>query len=162
MHRGMRRPLLAVVSACLLLLAACGEAEPRQGAKRAKEPIGPGQVIENAAALETASVRGRAFPVGDTQFVLAGAEQSIFVFADPAVVRGIRRPGQEVVVTGRVERLVEEQAIELADEVATLSEARGPAAAARRPPEVLRARRNSRAPYLRLERLAPAGAAGSP
>ena len=98
-------------------------------------------------------VRGRAFPVGRTQFVLAGGERSIFVFADSAVVRGIRRPGQEVVVRGSVKRLEGDQAVELADEVATLSSARGPEATARRPPEVLRARRTQGAPYIELRRI---------
>ena len=108
--------------------------------------LAPGQVINNAAALKTVSVRGRAFPIGRTQFVLAGWRDSIFVLADPPVVKGIRRPGQRVVVKGAVRRLTESQATELADEVAMLSEARGPRAAARRPPEVLRAARTRGAP----------------
>lgn len=154
MHR--RPPRLLLVLLSVSLLGACGGGQPDGSPRGATGPIDPGEAVSRAATLKTASVRGRAFPVGDTQFVLAGPEQSIFVFADRAVVRGIRRPGQRVVVTGRVERLEEDQATELADEVAMLSEARGPAAAARRPPEVLRARRTQGAPYLELERLAPA------
>lgn len=153
----MRRlaPLLPVLGCALI--AGCGGGEAEQRRTPPKGVLAPGQVVRNAPSLKTVSVRGRAFPVGRTQLVLAGGQQSIFVFADPEVVRGIRRPGQRVVVKGPVRRLSQPQATELGDEVATLSEARGQRAAARRPPEVLRAPRTAGAPYVELVRLAPAG-----
>lgn len=131
------------------VIAACGGEQ-----ERARPSLTVAQVLARPAELRTASVQGRAFPVGDTQFVLSGRARSIWVFASPAVVRGIRRPGQEVVVRGTVERIEQDQAIELADEVGTSSSARGPPAAARRPAEVLRARRNQHAPYIELHRIA--------
>lgn len=138
---------LGAVALVTAALTACGEQERHPG------PLTVATVLEQPAELERASVRGRAFPVGATQFVLAGPERSIWVFAEPEVVRRVRRPGQAVVVTGRVERVEQDQAIELADEVAILSPARGPRAATRRPVEVLRARRNQGAPYVDLSRL---------
>ncbi len=148
----MHCPLVAFFAAGLVAAAvtACGEAE------RPPAPLTVAQVLERPARLQAASVRGRAFPVGVTQFVLSGSERSVWVFAAPAVVRGIRRPGQAVVVTGSVERIEQDQAVELADEIARLSPARGPSAAARRPVEVLRARRNQGAPYIDLRRIAAA------
>lgn len=145
----MPHPLVAFLAGGLVAigLAACGEAE------RPPAPLTVAQALERPARLQAASVRGRAFPVGTTQFVLSGPERSVWVFAPPEVVRGIRFPGQAVVVTGSVERIEQDQAIELADEIASLSPLRGPRAAARRPVEVLRARRNQGAPYIDLRRL---------
>ncbi len=145
MRRAFTRSLsIATVAA----VAACGENQPPPPI-----PLTVPQVLDRPARLESTVVRGRAFPVGQTQFVLAGGERSIFVFADPAVVGGIRRPGQVVLVSGSVQRLEGDQAIELADEVAMLSPARGPEATARRPPEVVRARRTQGAPYIELRRI---------
>ena len=146
----MRRVVTRVTLVALLAVVGCG------GEPKARPTLTVPQVLARPTQLEGTFVRGRAFPVGRTQFVLAGGERSIFVFADPVVVRGIRRPGQEVVLSGSVERLEGDQAIELADEVAMLSPARGPAATARRPPEVVRARRTQGAPYIVLRRIAPA------
>jgi hypothetical protein len=143
MRQALSRSLLVAMVAAV---AACGERPP-------PIPLTVPQVLDRPARLESTVVRGRAFPVGQTQFVLAGGERSIFVFADPAVVGGIRRPGQVVLVSGSVQRLEGDQAIELADEVAMLSPARGPAATARRPPEVIRARRTQGAPYIELRRI---------
>lgn len=137
----------SLMTGLLAVASACGEAEPRS-------TLTVPQVLERPAQLEGAFVRGRAFPVGRTQFVLSGGERSIFVLADPEVVGSIRRPGQEVVVSGSVQRLEGDQAIELADEVAMSSPGRGPAATARRPPEVVRARRTQGAPYIALRRIA--------
>ncbi|HEV2773102.1 MAG TPA: hypothetical protein VGV57_09825 [Thermoleophilaceae bacterium] len=144
---------MAFITAGLVAIAvaACGET------RRPPAPLTVTEVLERPARLQAASVRGRAFPVGATQFVLSGSERSVWVFAPPAVVRGVR-PGQAVVVTGSVKRIEQDQAVELADEIARLSPARGPRAAARRPVEVLRARRNQGAPYIDLRRLAaPSG-----
>ncbi len=146
------RLLVAFIAAGLVAIAvaACGEA------KRPPAPLTVAQALERPARLEAASVRGRAFPVGGARFVLSGSERSVWVFAPPAVVRGIRRPGQAVVVTGSVKRIEQDQAVELADEIANLSPARGPSAVARRPVEILRARRNQGAPYIELRRVAAA------
>ena len=141
------------MAALALLLGGCGAGERPDQPKRPKRPLGPGQVIKNAPGLKSASVRGRAYPVGTTQLVLAGPEQSIFAFADTAVVGGVRRPGQTVLVSGPIRRLTRAQATELADEVARLN-------AGRRPPEVVRARRNVGAPYVQVERIGAAPAAG--
>jgi hypothetical protein len=148
----MARLLVIPIFVGLLVAAACG------GDERRTRPLTVAEVLERPALLGEAPAEGRAFPVGRTQFVLAGPERSIFVLAGPDLVRRIRRPGQRVIVRGSVERLEQDQAVELADEIAQLSRARGPDAAARRPPEVLRARRTQGAPYIELRGVdAPAG-----
>lgn len=144
----MRAVLLGLVLMSLLL-GGCGGGQDKGRPKRQKGPLGPGQVVKRADSLKTATVRGRAYPVGTDRIVLAGPEQSVFAFADSSVVRGVRSPGQQLTVSGPVRRLTEAQAKELDGEVGRLEPDR-------RPPEVERARRTVGSPYLQVE-ATPAG-----
>lgn len=139
------RALLISLASLSLLLAGCGGGEEKAKPKRPVGPLGPGQVVKRADSLKQATVRGRAYPVGSDRIVLAGPEQSIFAFADASVVRSVKKPGAQLVVSGSVRRLSEAQARELDTEVADLSPAE-------RSPEVERARRTAGAPYVEVER----------
>ncbi|MDP8942648.1 MAG: hypothetical protein M3N16_00770 [Actinomycetota bacterium] len=147
--RSCRRRLLpaAAVAVLALIASACGDDD--------RESV-PELTVEQAVVREhnvgVARVPGTAVPATDRTFVLAGDRRSIFVLGPRQAVRRIDA-GQEVTVTGSVERLTGPGATELADRVAEADPVKG--LDRRLAPLLLRARRHQGSPYIRLHALAP-------
>jgi hypothetical protein len=107
--------LKLIAPASLALLSACGStpAEVRPG----PPPQSVQQVVESAALKTRVIIRGRAAPLGAVGFVLYDRTASIWVLAPRERVLGLRA-GQTVTVTGRPDRLTQDQSIRLANAVA--------------------------------------------
>lgn len=163
--------LLALVT--LLFGAGCGEEgggppapqspkpeqkqgqKPSQGADKAKErPLDVAAFLERGARLKTASVRGRLVPVGGRRMVLSGKDATALVVAPLSFVRGVRRPGLPVVVTGRVRRIDRELASQIDERVSRLERAIKRRRTARRE-TIADVRRREGDPYVVVRRVAP-------
>jgi len=104
-----------MATATVALLSACGAtpAEVRPG----PPPHTVQQVVESAVLRTPVIVRGRATPFGEIGFVLYDSTASIWVLAPEHRVKSIRA-GQPVTVTGRPDRLTQDQSVRLANAVA--------------------------------------------
>ncbi len=103
MHTSLKARPLVLLAVLGLVLAGCGGGG-KSGGKDKSKPLMVDRALKLAPKLKTASVRGTALPVGKTEFVLDGKEQSIFVLGSEAAVRGAR-PGEKVIATGGLRRL---------------------------------------------------------
>lgn len=109
------RGLKVIAPVLVALLSACGStpAEVRPG----PPPTSVQQVIDSAALKTPVMIRGRTTPLGSVGFVLYDRTASIWVLAPEQRVRSIRS-GEPVTVTGRPDRLTQDQSIRLANAVA--------------------------------------------
>lgn len=110
--RGGSLSLIALAIAAVLPACGATPAEKRTG----PPPQTVQQVIEAAFLRTPVIVRGRATPLRDVGFVLYDRTASIWVLAPAKRVRSIRA-GQPVTVTGRPDRLTQDQSVRLANAV---------------------------------------------
>ena len=158
----------------VLLVAGCGEEgggppaarppvseqKPDQKSSKGREkpeerPLDVATFLERGAKQRTASVRGRLIPVGGRRLMLAAEDAAALVLAPPSFVRGIRRPGVPVEVTGSVRRLDRQRASQLDEQVSRLKRPTKRRRAARRK-TIASVSRQEGDPYLVVRQVAPA------